>query len=196
MHCFLLYCPVSIIVKISRYHAYAACKFIFLKHTYLQGKLHAQPSHCLSFSFCVKMTIFGDFLAFISGIRTEHCDLQYKYPYSVRMQEITDQKNSKFTLFLRIVCLHELSVNFRPKVNDKKYVVSQSKFFINVSNFFIISLNSNLGQIFANIISYSYLIHSSRGPDSFIMHDVLGKKVIDAIVIVLTLWLQNLVCID
>ena len=154
---------------------------------------------CLTVSLSLsawKVSIFGDFLVCISRIRTEHCDLQYKYPYSVRMQEITDQKNSKFTLFLRIVCLHELSVNFRPKVNDIKYVVSQSKFFINVSNFFIISLNSNLDQIFANIISYSYLIHSSRGPDSFIMHDVLGKKVIDAIVIVLTLWLQNLVCID
>ena len=36
-----------------------------------------------------------------SRIRTEYEDLQNKYPYSLRMLENTDQKNTKFEHFLR-----------------------------------------------------------------------------------------------
>ena len=41
------------------------------------------------------------FWSVFSRIRTEYGDLQIKSPYSVRMRENTDQKNSKYGYFLR-----------------------------------------------------------------------------------------------
>ena len=149
--------------------------FFFSISIYRVRSMHSLLTVSLSLS-AWKVTIFGEFPACISRVRTEHCDLQYEYPYSVRMRENTEEKNLQFRLFLRFVCLYELSLSSRQKVNDIKHVFSLSKFFINISFFFIIWLNSHLDQIFVNLISYRSLIHSSKKSDSFMMHDVLEKK--------------------
>ena len=53
------------------------------------------------------MSVFAVFLVRISCIRIEHGDLRGKSPYSVRMKENTDQKNSEYGHFLRSVFLKE-----------------------------------------------------------------------------------------
>ena len=53
--------------------------------------LTIKPFRFLTMCFCVS----------IDYVRTEYGDLLRKYPYSVRIQENTDQKNSVFGHFSR-----------------------------------------------------------------------------------------------
>ena len=51
---------------------------------------------------CVKVSVFAVFWSVFSRIRDEYGEIWSISPYSVQMQENTDQKNSEYRYFSRI----------------------------------------------------------------------------------------------
>ena len=77
---------------------------ILLKSSILEVRQGFEYVSGVQMVYYVKSVYFQSFFwSVFSGIRNENGDLPCKYPYSVRLRERTDQKNSKCEQFLKSV---------------------------------------------------------------------------------------------
>ena len=80
---------------------------------------------------CMKNVRFSEFFWYVfSHIRTEYGGLLCKSPYSVRIPDNTDQKNSKCEHFLRSLCLRLKSFAFSSEHTPRKMKFCIRDFFV------------------------------------------------------------------